>query len=56
MNNRVQLFDIARAICVLEIVGLWHMFDYIPKVSWSSNFVGLTLVVLATLHFLAAYF
>jgi len=56
MNNRVQLFDIARAICVLEIVGLWHMFDYIPKVSWSSNFIEPTLVVLATFTFLSGLF
>lgn len=37
MKERILLPDIARSICVLEIVAFWHIFDYSEPVGWKYD-------------------
>ena len=53
-----MLFDIARALCVLEIVGFWHMIDYINCYDPTIRLVGwgLTGAVLSCFTFISGFF
>lgn len=38
MKERILFLpDIARSICVLEIVAFWHIFDYSESVGWKYD-------------------
>lgn len=54
--ERKGYIDCARGICVLYIVGFWHMFDYIGI--YAKNYVTncLTVGILATFTFISGYF
>ncbi|MDN0066640.1 acyltransferase family protein [Bacteroides gallinaceum] len=58
MKERVLLFDIMKALCVIEIVAFWHMLDYTPliytKVPWGEQltFTGLSAFTFASGFFL----
>ena len=57
MKNRIVLFDIMKALCVIEIVAFWHMFDYTPIEADDVMFGGrLTSTVLATFTFISGFF
>lgn len=57
MKNRIVLFDIMKALCVIEIVAFWHMFDYTPIEADDVMFGGrLTSTVLATFTFASGFF
>lgn len=57
MKERVLLFDIMKALCVIEIVAFWHMLDYTPliykKVPWGEQ---LTFTVLSAFTFASGFF
>lgn len=58
MKGRIGLFDIVRSLCVLEIVGFWHMLDYI---NCNNTIIrdygnGLTCSVLACFTFISGFF
>lgn len=55
-NNRQLLPDIARTLCMLEIVAFWHLFDYIDPVNWQHYFKPLTLGSLGCFTFLSGLF
>jgi len=59
-KERDLTFDVARALCILEIVCLWHMTDFIdmsllPEQSLSI-FGYVTIVVLGTFSFISGFF
>lgn len=61
MNSRNYSFDLARSICVIWIVGFWHILNYFPpesKLNGTSLSVsyGITTSVLACFTFLSGYF
>lgn len=57
MKNRIVLFDIMKALCVMEIVAFWHMFDYTPIEADDVPFGGsLTSTVLAAFTFSSGFF
>lgn len=57
MKNRIVLFDIMKALCVIEIVAFWHMFDYTPIEADDVMFGGsLTSTVLAAFTFASGFF
>lgn len=57
MKNRIILFDIMKALCVIEIVAFWHMFDYTPIEADEVLFGGsLTSTVLAAFTFASGFF
>lgn len=56
MKERILLPDIARSICVLEIVAFWHIFDYIEPVEWKYDVEFLTKGALACFTFLSGLF
>lgn len=57
INNRIVLFDIMKALCVIEIVAFWHMFDYTPIEADDVLFGGsLTSTVLAAFTFASGFF
>lgn len=58
MKERIGLFDIVRSLCVLEIVGFWHILDYI---NCNNTIIrdygnGLTCSVLACFTFMSGFF
>lgn len=57
MKERVLLFDIMKALCVIEIVAFWHMLDYTPlvytKVPWGEQ---LTCTTLSAFTFASGFF
>lgn len=59
-RGRDLTFDIARAFCILEIVFLWHMMDYIDMSLVSRSFFSLfgfvTATVLGTFSFISGFF
>mgnify|MGYP000787318984 CR=1 FL=1 len=57
MQHRILLFDIVKAICVIEIVAFWHMLDYTP-INPHSLFMGdiITSSVLAAFTFASGFF
>lgn len=55
-NKRLLLPDIVRALCVLYIVGFWHLFDYVHPVNWQEYFKPLTLGTLGCFTFLSGLF
>lgn len=57
MKERVLLFDIMKAFCVVEIVAFWHMLDYTPY-AFTKGTLGeeLTGVVLAAFTFSSGFF
>lgn len=54
-KNRVAFWDAARAICMLYIVGFWHMQEYTSYGFYSVVTHALTRGVLATFVFISAY-
>lgn len=57
MKNRIILFDIMKALCVIEIVAFWHMFDYTSIDADDVMFGGsLTSTVLAVFTFASGFF
>lgn len=56
MKERILLPDIARSICVLEIVAFWHIFDYCEPVGWKYDVEFLTKGALACFTFLSGLF
>lgn len=64
MKNRFVLFDITRALCVIWIVGIWHMNEYMnveckffqDDSSIKEVFSILTNGVLAAFTFISGYF
>ena len=58
LNNRVNYFDNCRAICMLWIVGVWHLLDYGDHTSISGTAIGtsITTGVLAAFTFISGYF
>ena len=58
MKERIVLFDIARSLCVLEIVGFWHMLDYINcnNIYVRTIGCGITYSVLACFTFISGFF
>lgn len=55
MPQRDTLFDTVRAICALEIIGYWHMFEYIGIRNHEFGEI-ITIGVLATFTFTSSYF
>lgn len=60
-NIRNYPFDLARSICVIWIVGFWHMLQYLPEDLQLSDaalpiFKSITMGVLACFTFLSGYF
>ena len=56
MAKRVSLFDIARFLCILEIVSFWHLFDYVQPTQIKHHFFLLTNSVLVCFSFLSGLF
>lgn len=57
MRKRNILFDIIRGLCVLEIVGYFHMFDYSTFTFTKDRFGSfITIGVLAMFTFMSSYF
>lgn len=57
MKSRIVLFDIMKALCVIEIVAFWHMFDYTPIEADDVLFGGsFTSTVLAAFTFASGFF
>lgn len=56
MNDRILLPDIARSLCVLEIVAFWHIFDYCAPVAWKDDFSFWTHGSLACFTFISGLF
>lgn len=56
--NRNIGVEILRVLCVLYIIGFWHLFGYVYDVSVYSNVVTSTVtdIVLATFVFISGYF
>ena len=59
-KERDLTFDVARALCILEIVCFWHMTDYIdmslvPE-RFFSTFGYVTVAVLGTFSFISGFF
>lgn len=55
-SNRVLIADIARTLCVLEIVAFWHILDYCEPIENQSSFGFVTQGVLACFTFLSGLF
>ena len=55
--KRILIFDIMKAICVIEIVAFWHMFDY-TSINADNVMFGndLTSAVLAAFTFSSGFF
>lgn len=58
MKNRVYYLDTARALCMLWIIGIWHIGAYVEKVFLKSNIYTnpITVGVLATFTFISGKF
>lgn len=58
MKNRVYYLDTARALCMLWIIGVWHIGAYAEKVFLKSNIYTnpITVGVLATFTFISGKF
>lgn len=56
--SRVDYLDTARAICMLWIIGIWHMTAYIKNTQSISNIYTrpITVGVLASFTFISGYF
>ena len=56
-SSRDLTFDIARALCMLWIIGVWHIFDYIDHSEvLKTNLDVVTMSVLACFTFISGYF
>lgn len=59
-RNRDVVLDIARSLCIIEIVGFWHLIDYIKiGAAWEWIIIPgrqLTTCALATFTFLSGWF
>ena len=56
MKKRVVSLDVARSLCMLYIVGFWHMDDYIGR-GWDTIIgEGVTSGVLAMFTFISGFF
>lgn len=57
MTTRLKFIDIARALCMIYIIGFWHLSGYIESYDLTGMFTsGLTKGALATFAFISAYF
>ena len=58
MKERILLFDIARALCVIEIVCFFHILDYIDISNYEIKFIGgnITNSVLSCFTFISGFF
>ena len=60
IKKRLEFVDCSRALCMLWIVGVWHMFGYLNNINeaiLSSTITSsITNGVLATFTFISAYF
>lgn len=56
MKKRILFFDIARTLCVLYIVGFWHMLDYYQLSNEFVNCNFITTGVLSCFTFLSGLF
>lgn len=54
VSKRDTRFDIVRAICALEIIAFWHMFDYLPEGERLSG-LGLAIGTVLTYISLAGF-
>lgn len=58
--NRIGYIDNARAICMLWIVGFWHMMSYWNKVLFDANIIAvfqiITWIFLSLFTYLSGYF
>lgn len=55
--DREGTYDIARSVCMLWIVGFWHMIDYGSSLIADNNITrGLTLGALATFYYISGKF
>jgi peptidoglycan/LPS O-acetylase OafA/YrhL len=56
-TNKNQAIDALRAICALYIVGLWHILDYVPGMSFLCNeyTVKFTVIILGIFVLLSGY-
>lgn len=55
-NDRKKYLDCARAVCMLYIVGFWHLFDYTGKNIVNPLTSQITYGVLAVFTFISGYF
>ena len=56
-NDRKKYLDCARAVCMLYIVGFWHLFDYTGKNIVNPLTSQITYGVLAVfMFFISGYF
>ena len=55
-NDRKKYLDCARAVCMLYIVGFWHLFDYTGKSIVNPLTSQITYGVLATFTFISSFF
>ena len=59
MKQRVLFFDIARALCILWIVGFWHVIDYLHSEELAAsmkNYSLVTQVALCCFTFISGFF
>ena len=56
-NKRNLTLDITRAICILWIVGVWHLQDYFAQLNFANDVTKMiTAGVLVTFTFLSGLF
>lgn len=55
-KHRLLVVDIAKSLCIMEIVALWHMFSYIEPIEPHYSLMYITEGVLACFTFLSGLF
>lgn len=59
-DKRNEAFDITRALCILYIVGFWHLINYFPTIELNNLALQIgsdfTIITLGTFTFMSAYF
>lgn len=60
MDNRIAVLDYIRAFCMLYIIGVWHLNNYLPPTLHFSSgvyrtFEAITVAILSTFTFLSGY-
>lgn len=56
-NNRIEIVDILKSICIFYIVGYWHLFNYTKAFPQYSNMITarLTVIVLGLFVLMSGY-
>ena len=55
-TNRLTYIDIARALCTIWIVAIWHMFDYYPNAQIKNHLPIITIGALGCFTFISGLF